>query len=277
MNRRYTDEMKDWMRERYPSHSGTLAEIAAEFEEHFGLTMSRSKIRDLAHRLGLERDRQYIRYTPEMDDFLRSFIPGHTWQEIARAFEERFGHPMTKRIVENNKRRLGVLSGTIGGRFEKGRPSPRKGKTWDEMGVSPEAQARSRTTCFKKGNEPHNGRKIPLGAERVSEDGYIQVKVSRFRRARVNDGWRMKHHIVWEEANGRPVPPSTMIVFADGDKRNFDPDNLVAVPRSIWSVIARQNIPYCDRQSLEAAMSLAKLRGGIYAATQRVKESRRPR
>lgn len=205
------------------------------------------------------------RYTEEENAFLREFIPGHSEGEIADAFEERFGIRLKRCQVKNRKTALRVTSGTHGGRFKKGLVPANKGKTWDEMGISPEAQARSRATCFKKGDEPVTGRSIPIGTERVSRDGYIEVKVKRFSdRPCANKCWRMKHHLVWEEFNGRHVPPNTMIVFADGDKRNFDPENLIAVPRSIWAVISHDHIPFHDRYSLEAAVALAELKRGIH-------------
>jgi len=45
-------------------------------------------------------------------------------------------------------------------------------------------------------------------------------------------GWRpgvgrpLLKHIIWEETNGRPVPPATMVIQKDGNKNNFDPSNL---------------------------------------------------
>lgn len=80
-----------------------------------------------------------------------------------------------------------------------------------------------------------------------------------------NDNWRMVHHLAWEEANGRPVPPSTMIVFADHDKRNFDPANLVAVPRSLWAIVSRMSMEYSDRETLEACVARAKVHAAISA------------
>lgn len=200
------------------------------------------------------------RYTEEENAFLRDFIPGHTEREIADAFEERFGRRLKDYQIGNRKTALGVTSGTTGGRFVKGQAAHNKGRSWDEQGISPESQARSRSTCFKKGNVPHNAKDKPVGYERVNRDGYTEVKVAdRPSSPDCNDNFRMKHHLIWEEANGQPVPPSTMIVFADRDKRNFDPQNLVAVPRGLWATISKRGIPYYDRESLEAAMALARL------------------
>lgn len=39
-------------------------------------------------------------------------------------------------------------------------------------------------------------------------------------------GRPMLHWAVWEQANGRPVPPHHQVIFLDGNKNNFDPKNL---------------------------------------------------
>lgn len=69
---------------------------------------------------------------------------------------------------------------------------------------------------FKKGNIPVNVRRD--GDERVSVDGYVEVRVS----AGV---WRLKHRMVWEQAKG-PIPVGYNIIFEDGNKLNCDIDNL---------------------------------------------------
>lgn len=267
MSRRYTPEMDAWLADRYPD-GGTVPALCNEFERVFGQPITASRLQCWASSRGVRRAGN-VRWTTEMDAFLKDFIPGHTEAEIADAFEERFGVRLNRWHVKNAKMRLGVKSGTVGGRFEKGRTPSNKGKTWDEQGISQKARKRMLSTCFKAGEEPANGRRIPLGTERVSKDGYVEVKVSRFRKAKANDGWRMKHHLVWEKANGRPVPPSTMIVFADGDRSNFDPDNLVAVPRRLWAVIAHNRIPFADRETLELAMGISETRSAMHGARRR--------
>lgn len=139
--------------------------------------------------------------------------------------------------------------------------------------MSPEAIERTRATRFHDGHLPANTRAV--GDERVTKDGYVEVHVAQHRRAKANDQWRMKHHIAWEQANGEPVPPHTMIVFADHDRRNFDPGNLVAVPRGLWAAICHEGIPYHDRESLIVAMDIARLKGGVFEAQTRPRACRK--
>lgn len=203
-------------------------------------------------------------------------IPGHTEREIRKLFAERYGIELTEGQINNTKVRLGIKSGTHGGRFEKGHIPYNKGRTWDEMGYSEESRKAMLSTCFKPGNMPANAKDKPVGYERVSKEGYIMVKVAdRPSKPFRNDNFKQKHRLVWEQANGRPVPPGHHIVFADGDRRNFDPDNLVAVSRSDWAVIANSEIEYSDRETLLAAVDIAQLRRGIYAARCRERNCRK--
>lgn len=219
---------------------------------------------------------QRIEWTDDKLDYMAEIIPGHTESEIRELFRKRYGVTLTEGQIGNTKAKLGIKSGTTGGRFVKGHVPANKGKTWDEMGMSDEARKNMLSTCFKPGNEPTNGQRCKVGDERISKDGYIEVKVKRFSgRPGSNKCWRMKHHLVWEETHQRPVPPSTMIVFADHDRLNFNPDNIVAVPRSLWAIISRHKIPYYDRESLQTAVQIAELKQMVRKAECRPRTCRK--
>lgn len=268
MNRKYTQAEIDWLRENY--HVGSVQDTVNAFEKEFGYMPKRYGIQTLASKLGLKKDATlaHHKWTAESEAWFREFVPGHSEREISAEHERLFGIPLTESQISNAKYRLGVKSGTHGGRFEKGMIPHNKGKSWDEQGISPESQARMRATCFKNahvnGFAAKNRREI--GFERISKDGYIEVKVHDGLQETKNCNFRMKHHLVWEEANGRPIPPGHHIVFADGDKMNLDPANLVAVPRSLWATIVHKKLQYHDAESLRACMNVAKLTSAVYEA-----------
>lgn len=269
MNTRYTQAEIDWLRANY--NTGSVQDSIDAFARKFGRVPKRSSFISKASTLGLKKDATlaHHKWTAEAEAWFREFVPGHSEREISAEHERLFGVPLTESQIGNAKHRLGVKSGTNGGRFQKGNVPHNKGRSWDEQGISPESQARSRATCFKKGQVSGIAavRKREIGFERVSKDGYIEVKVKDGLQGEANDNFRMKHQLVWEEANGQPVPPSTHIVFADGDKRNFDPDNLVAVPRSLWAAICKHRMQYHDAESLRACMNVARLYHAAYAAS----------
>lgn len=254
---RYAPEMVAWLREWYPKLDNEA--VMGAFEAEFGVRPSPSGLQSKCSSLGIRKPVK--RWTEEEARWFVRYVPGHSESEISAEHERLFGDPLTESQIANAKTRFGVKSGTVGGRFVKGQTPPNKGKMQTEF-MTPEGIERTKATRFKKGDVPHNAKGGYVGRERVGKDGYIQVQVSTGLQDGPNRNFRMKHHVVWEEHNG-PIPPHTMIVFADRDKRNFDPGNLVAVPRRLLAVISRMGMAYCDRETLEACMARAELHSAI--------------
>lgn len=267
------------LRELYPTR--LAADVAEILNRRHGNARSAGGVRQRALKLGVPKAEGYRGlkprrfWTDERRAWFAAFVPGHTEPEISAEHERVFGTPLTEGQIGSAKASLGVRSGTHGGRFVKGQRSWNKGLKWDEY-LSPEAQESARRTCFAKGNMPHNARDKEIGCERVDRDGYAWVKIAeRPSSPSCNDNWRQKSHLVWEEANGRSVPESTNIVFANRDRGDFRPENLVAVPRSIWAVIVRNDLDFYDAASLEACMNVARLMKATSAAEHAPRDCRR--
>lgn len=115
------------------------------------------------------------------------------------------------------------------------------------------------------------GRKpLPVGTERPQKDGYIVVKVAPHPEVpQSKDNWRFKHWVVWEEANGRRVPDGWTVVFCDGNIRNFDPENLEALPRRYigpLNSMKAAGVAYSDKETLRACMAVVDLRSAAIDA-----------
>ncbi len=115
--------------------------------------------------------------------------------------------------------------------------------------------------------ESHGGGRSarPVGSEYVGKDGYVMRKVAE--RPSVpgsKDNWALKHVWAYEEARG-PVPEGCNVFFADGNRRNFDPENLVAVPKRVVAVLNNRALgcEWHDADSLEACAAHAMLEVGI--------------
>lgn len=116
------------------------------------------------------------------------------------------------------------------GCFAKGSRPPNKGKVCPPGtgGRHPNA----RRTQFRKGDRRGWAAALhqPIGAERISKDGYIERKV--------HDGlplqsrWRSVHLIRWEALNGR-VPPGHCLKCLDGDITNTAPSNWELIHRAV--------------------------------------------
>ena len=68
-------------------------------------------------------------------------------------------------------------------------------------------------------------RKMPEGHEIVDSQGYILVKVNDKRK------YITKQRYIYEKHNGI-IPKGYSVIFLDGNKNNFDIENLIAVPNS---------------------------------------------
>lgn len=110
-------------------------------------------------------------------------------------------------------------------RFKKGQVPHNKGLR--RPGWAP---GRMRETQFKKGGLSGRAaaRYQPIGAERISKEGYVERKVSDCRPA--SRRWRGVHVLAWEAANG-PVPKGHVIAFKNGDKRDVRIENLECISR----------------------------------------------
>lgn len=141
-------------------------------------------------------------------------------------------------------------------------------------GASEEAWLREHCRSGTRASHGSGKPASPVGAERMGKDGYVMVKVAeRPSVPQTKDNWRLRHHLVWEEANGRPVPDGHVVMFADGDKRNFDPANLVAVPRRYVCQLNNPGLPSCsDAATLGACIALCDMHAALADA-----EGRRPR
>lgn len=255
--RRYTPEQHAWMDARW--RSMTNRELAEAFEAEFGERITPAAADSYGGNRNWRKDpgvraRALRRYTDEEREFLRGFIPGHSEREIRDAYAERFGEVLTDGMIGNIKVKLGVKSGTHGGRFEKGHA----GGFRDEEHRRAFLEA-GKATRFKPGQLPGNTR--PLLDERVGKDGYMQVHVAQHRKRKANDQWMSKAEFVWEQANGREWPEGCRAVFADRDRGNFDPENIVPVPRDLYPMLMGRSktIEYHDRETLELAIASAKV------------------
>lgn len=159
-----------------------------EVARHVGRTVSSCNYR--AYRLGLHKSAAYL-----------AGPSAHRWRPGRRSGGE--DHRFKKGLVPWNK----------------GRKHP---KGW--------APGRMAETQFKKGSLSGRAaaRAQPIGAERVTDDGYRQRKVN-------NDlpfylRWRGVHLLVWEAAHG-PVPPGHAVAFVNGDKTDIRLENLTLISR----------------------------------------------
>jgi hypothetical protein len=115
-------------------------------------------------------------------------------------------------------------------------------------------------TSFKKGNIPHNTRE--MYSERLSKDGYIEIKVG------INK-WIGKHRYIWEQHYKTEVPKGKVIIFLDGNNRNFEIDNLKIISRGALLILNRRyRHALKDKELMRSCVDLSEL---IYALSKKKK------
>lgn len=166
-------------------------------------------------------------------------MPKGVWRELTKAEEQKIRDEYLVKPVKRIASELGISGGRVNNflkrndlkipkhiieerkrqsQFSKGMKSYNKGMKQEDY-MTPEAIERTKATRFKKGNVPHNTKWD--GAERISKDGYVEVRVKM-------GVYKFKHIIVWESHHG-PVPDGFIVTFKDGDRSNFDINNLTAI------------------------------------------------
>lgn len=172
------------------------------------------------------------KYTEEERAFLKEFVPGHSHLEITEEFKRRFSCEITVGQIASSIKRYNLNTGRTG-RFPKGNIPVNKG-------THPPTVGRMGETQFKKGHLPHNTK--PLGYERISKDGYIEIKINE--NPDKNKGekfFKAKHHIVWEKVNGK-IPKGYIVIFLDGNPLNCAIENLALISRAEHLQMIRRNL-----------------------------------
>lgn len=174
--------------------------------------------------------------------YIRENAKGKTNLEMTEMVNQKFNSDFSVTQIKSAKSRNKISSG-LTGCFEKGHSTWNKGK----KGYFAPGTEKTR---FQKGHKNANTREV--GSERITKDGYIEVKVAE------PNVWRLKHAVVFERENGK-IPKNCSILFLDGDKKNTDISNLKIVLKSELLIMNRQHMLSDDAKINDSVSNLAKL------------------
>lgn len=248
-------EIRDYITEIHKGRS--RKEIAEMVNEKFGTDYDVRQIKNLLQKWGLKTGARKG-FTPgqgtklfpkEVMDFIRENAAGTLTPEMARLVNEKFGTSYTQQqmrsFFSNHHVCNGVKCEFVRGHepFNKGRKgvcAPGCEKTW-----------------FVRGQVPKNLK--PIGYERITKDGYTEVKI----REKDPDNPKqknfvLKHRLIWEQLHG-PIPKGHIVVFRDGNKRNFAPDNLALISMRQNAVLNHSHLRQTDPELFETSAILADL------------------
>ena len=267
---RYSQEVYKFAKENVSGR--TVKGLALMISEHFGIEMTESKMRAYMknHKLkngrpaGRQKGQVTFAYPQEIIDFIVANHKGNGHQKMADLVNEKFGTRYTKGQIKNFYGRHKLNSG-LTGRFKKGNIPYNKGIHTPTVGKMAETQ-------FKNGHLPHNTK--PIGYERITRDGYIEVKVRmRPSSPSCNDNFVAKHYLVWEEANG-PVPKGHKLIFLDGDRKNCSLENLKLVTDAVHLEMTRLGLRSSAPKLTETGILVAKVSRACHDKRKSKKEER---
>lgn len=217
MKRVWTKEMIEKLTELYPTTSDR------DLVEIFG--MCRNRIRDKASKLKLKKIIRKKNWTDEQVEDLKKYYPNSNNEFLINYFGCSISKIYNKvnqlkiykspEYIENKKNEWinNLLKHGKAHRFKKGQESWNKGI---------KGFMKANVTSFKKGQKPINH--VNIGSERTDKDGYSFIKIAE------PSVWKLKHRIIWEERFGE-IPKTHAVIFVDGNKLNFDLNNLALVHR----------------------------------------------
>lgn len=173
-------------------------------------------------------------------EYLERIVEGNSYKKILELMNNKFEYKFSMNQITGAIKRYNLTTGRTG-RFEKGRVSWNKGT---------KGLTSANKTSFKKGITPPNYRQV--GSERITIDGYTEVKV------KDPNKWRLKQQIIWEAHNGE-IPKGSTVIFADGNKLNFDIQNLLLVTRKQLLTLNRYGLIKQDAELTKTGINIADL------------------
>lgn len=244
MNVKFSCEVIEVVKRIYTGK--TAQQIVEEVETLTGHQMKRSQVYNLLKRLGLKLSK-IPKFPPEVIAFLRENNSLRTPTELCKMIRDEFGFEMGLNQIRAYRRNHKIPSG-LDTRFKPGNIPLNKGV----KGFStPSMQA----TQFKKGQLGWNYK--PLGYERIcSKEGYTLVKVAEPRT------FEHKQRVVWKAHYGE-IPEGYVVIFLDGDKTNFNIDNLRLITRREHAQLTTKKRRTSNGEVTEAYLNLTRVENAI--------------
>ena len=255
--RKWTNEQENYL---IKIHNGkSNQEITNLINDKFGTNYTIKAINSKKKILKLVSNYKYkSKYSLEIIEYIKKNHKGKSTIELSKEINKVFNMNTTADNIQNLKSRIKRNDGFIfeparnDGCIKKGNVPKNKGKKWSEY-MSKEAQEKSRRTTFKKGNIPPNHREI--GEERISKDGYIEIKVQD---GYLNNNWQLKHRYIYEQQYG-PIPKGYKVIFLDGNKKNFNIDNLKLISSAEELIMNNKKLRYNKKELTETGYLIAKV------------------
>ena len=252
--RKYTEEELRFLESGWRQWG--LDDLTRAFNSKFGTDKTPGQIRSCIKKnkfkcgrsTGALNKGKFKLVTSEQADWLKDKYKELSREELTKAFNENFGTSLTQQQITAFVKNHGIKSGRSG--HWATRPS------WNK-GTAGQGVCKPNSGSFKSGNVPVNVQ--PLFTERVGKDGYIEIKVPEpnpYTKAQTR--YVHKHRWIWEQKHG-PIPEGHAVIFKDGNRHNFDDDNLEAISRRQLSLLNARKYFDSPNELKETIWNLVKL------------------
>ena len=255
----YTKEQKEFIAENIVgTRIRDMVEIVnAKFGTKFTVEKMRAFMRNHKLANGLPKHlppgKPSKQFPQHIKDFIADNHKGVGPTEMTQVLNNKFGTEYKKSQILSYYKNHNINSG-LTGYFDKSHKPWNKGMKGLDIG--------GKETQFKKGHVPANYK--PIGSERITIDGYTEVKVAD------PNKWRLKHRVIWEKENG-PIPKGHVLLFGDKNQQNFNMDNLILISRNQLARLNQNNLIQTDAELTRTGIIIADLKIKMSERTRSVK------
>lgn len=194
-----------------------------------------------------------MKYTDEMIDYIKSIAKGRFTTDITQLFNAKFNMSVSVNAIRQVMHSRGIRTG-VKTTFKKGSIPANKG-----MKLSDATRAKIAHTWYRKGNVPPNT--CNVGDELIDEDRYTLVKVQNT--GKRWEKWKLKHVLIWEQYHNQKVPKGHIVIFLDGNKNNFDINNLVCISRRENIKLNQRHLRFNNSELTKTSINIVKLECAI--------------
>lgn len=263
----YSKEQLDFI--KFGFKNWMLDELTQKFNLEFGLEKTSAQIRSTIKNNGFKCGRKsgaankgILRsFTQDQAQFIADGYKTMSLAKLVDAFNKQYPNtPKTLNQLRSFTRNHKLLSGRTG-QFKKGHES------WN-AGLAGKGIMKANSGTFRLGQIPANVR--PMYSERISKDGYVEIKVPV---ANPHTGARtrfmLKHIWLWEQENGA-VPAGHMLRFKDGDKMNCVPSNMHLMTRGMNATLNKLGYSDAPEELKPTVHLICKIHEAVRTAKQTV-------
>jgi len=191
------------------------------------------------------------KWTTAHINYLRKIAHGKPRADILRLFNAQYKTDISMvclyRIMNKNGIHCGIKT-----TFKKGLVPHNKGQ---------KGYCAGKRTWFKAGNVPPAT--APIGTV-SKEDGILKIKVKE------PNGWVFFNRAIYEYFNGA-VPEGHVVIFGDGNKMNYSPENLIAVSRAQLIVMNQNHLIYNNADLTKVGALVASVKMTVNKCKQKHK------